>query len=81
MLRQINKKDALAVLGEYANPLGSRKRKTLQILERQARAACNMRSTFPTHREAGRLLESMDAADVFARPVHRHCGGRVGVYS
>ncbi len=61
-------KDALAVLGEYANPLGSRKRKTLRFWS-DKRGGLEYALDVPDSPRGRALLESMDAADVIARPV------------
>ena len=61
-------KDALAVLGEYANPLGSRKRKTLRFWS-DGEGGLQYALDVPDSQRGRALLESMDAADVFARPV------------
>ena len=61
-------KDALAVLGEYANPLGSRKRKTLRFWS-DGEGGLQYAVDVPASPRGRALLESMDAADVFARPV------------
>ena len=61
-------KDAIGVLGEYANPLGSRKRKTLRFWS-DKRGGLEFALDVPDSPRGRALLESMDAADVFARPV------------
>ena len=61
-------KDALAVLGEYANPLGSRKRKTLRFWS-DKKGGLEYALDVPDSPRGRALLESMDAADVIARPV------------
>lgn len=61
-------KDALAVLGEYANPLGSRKRKTLRFWS-DREGGLQFALDVPDSPRGRALLESMDAADTFARPV------------
>ena len=61
-------KDALAVLGEYANPLGSRKRKTLRFWS-DKKGGLEYALDVPDSPRGRALLESMDAAEIFARPV------------
>ena len=61
-------KDALAVLGEFANPLGSRKRKTLRFWS-DKKGGLEYALDVPDSPRGRALLESMDAADVIARPV------------
>ena len=61
-------KDALAVLGEYANPLGSRKRKTLRFWS-DGEGGLQFAVDIPNTPRGRSLLETMDAADTFARPV------------
>ena len=61
-------RDVLAVLGEYANPLGSRKRKSLRFWS-DKRGGLEYALDVPDSPRGRELLESMDAADVFGRPV------------
>ena len=61
-------KDALAILGEYANPLGSRKRKTLRFWS-DGEGGLQYALDIPDSPRGRALLESMDAADVIGRPV------------
>ena len=61
-------KDALAVLGEYANPLGSRKRKTLRFWS-DGEGGLEYALDVPDSPRGRALLETMDAADTFGRPV------------
>ena len=61
-------KDALAVLGEYANILGSRKKKTLRFWS-DKKGGLEWALDIQNSPRGKALLESIDAADVIARPV------------
>lgn len=61
-------KDALAVIGEYANAIGSRKRRSLRFWS-DGDGGLQYALDIPDTARGRALLETMDAADVFARPV------------
>ncbi|MDE0331473.1 MAG: HK97 family phage prohead protease [Nitrospinae bacterium] len=61
-------KDALAVVGEYANAIGSRKRRSLRFWS-DGEGGLQYALDIPDTARGRALLETMDAADVIGRPV------------